>query len=111
TTRRLALHEPDRGAAGAQPLRPAHALPLLSPRRQRSPEGRRALIRGAPLLAARGPPHGAALARILRGAAAAGLGARAAGFARDRPDALRYRRSRALSRKMRSLGGQCMHPP
>src|SRR5207245_10698679 len=43
----------------------------------RSPEGRGALIRRAPLLAARGPPHGAALARILRGAAAAGLGARA----------------------------------
>ena len=60
-----------------QPVRSgrrAHPLHRLSPRCERAAEERRAREPGGPaLVAARGPPHGAAFARLLRGTAAAGL--------------------------------------
>ena len=66
---------------------------------------------GPAVVAARGPAHGAAFARLLRGAAAARLAARAARLARDRADALRHRRSRHLQRHLRQERRRCLHPP
>src|SRR2546430_14924271 len=80
-SRRVALLERDGGAAGAQPRRPAHSLHRLPPRCQRAPQRRGALAGRAADLVAGGPPHGPALTRLLRGVAAAWLGARAARLA------------------------------